>query len=71
MTNKQATKLPPALAAVKRAALRREGADDQYRQAITNAHQAGYGLTEIGRAAGKSKQGIYHLTRPDPRKKET
>lgn len=58
------------LAAVRRAASRREAADRAYRQAIEQAHAAGHGLTEIGRAAGKSKQGIYHLTRPDPRKEQ-
>ena len=41
---------------------------DRYLQAIRAARQAGHTLEEIGQTVGISKQGVYYLLNPDPRK---
>jgi hypothetical protein len=46
------------LAAVTRAAARRTTADQAYRAAIRTARDAGHTMTEIGQAAGISKQAV-------------
>jgi predicted transcriptional regulator len=46
------------LAAVTRAANRRTTADETYRAAIRAARDAGHTMTEIGQAAGITKQAV-------------
>ena len=44
---------------------------DRYLEAIRAARQAGHTLEEIGQTVGISKQGVYYLLNPDPRKAKT
>lgn len=57
-----------ALSAVTRAANRRATTDHDYRAAIREAREAGHTLDEIAGAAGLTRQGVWYLLNPDPRK---
>lgn len=56
------------LSAVTRATQRARTAEQARLQAMRAAREAGHNMTEIGRAAGLTKQGVRYLLNPDPRK---
>ena len=56
------------LATVTRATRQRVDAEARYRAAIRAASDAGHSLSEIGKAAGLTRNGVRYLLNPWPKK---